>query len=97
MVRSSLWYPFCRSLPPDDVARPQMVGDAARHLDQEVVAGAVPQAVVDELETVEVDEHHRVGVVFQTAAFPQIRKNGVFIASLLNCPGQLRRARPGRL
>src|SRR5512135_2060860 len=23
MVRSSLWYPFCRSLPEDDVARPE--------------------------------------------------------------------------
>jgi hypothetical protein len=40
------------------VARTHMVLNAARHLDQELVTGRVAHAVVDELETIEVKEHH---------------------------------------
>ena len=43
----------------DDVARPQLRGDALAQHDQELVARAVPQAVVDGLEAVAVEEQHR--------------------------------------
>ena len=36
-----------------------MLADAPRHLHEEGVAGAVAHAVVDQLEAVEVEEHHR--------------------------------------
>jgi hypothetical protein len=42
-----------------DVARAHVFLDAARRLDEELVAGAVAQAVVDQLEAVEVEIHHR--------------------------------------
>ena len=41
------------------VARPHAVGQPACHLAQQQVAGDVAQTVVDELEAVEVEEHHR--------------------------------------
>ena len=45
--------------PRHHVARAHVLADAPRHLDQEGVAGAVAHAVVDQLEAVEVEEHHR--------------------------------------
>ena len=46
-----------------DVMRTQAFADAVRDLHEELISGVMPQAVVDELEAVEVEEHHRVGRV----------------------------------
>jgi hypothetical protein len=67
--------------PRQHVARAQLLLHAPRHLLQQLVAGGVAQAVVDELEAVEVQEHHgkavalvgvaarhRAGQAFQEAA-----------------------------
>ena len=44
--------------PGDDVVGPELVLQTARHLHQELVAGVVTQAVVDELEAIKVQKHH---------------------------------------
>jgi hypothetical protein len=43
----------------DGVAAPRQAHQPSRHLDEDVVAGLVPERVVDRLEVVEVDEDHR--------------------------------------
>jgi len=40
------------------IALPHVFEDAARYLHQELVAGTVAQAVVDDLEAIEIEEHH---------------------------------------
>ena len=42
----------------DGVGLPDNAGDPASHLDQDLVAGAVPEAVVDRLELVEIEDQH---------------------------------------
>ena len=43
----------------DDVVGAQHAAQPLGHGDEQPVAGAVPERVVDELEVVEVDEQHR--------------------------------------
>ena len=43
----------------DRVAGAQLLGEALRHFLQHRVARGVPRRIVDRLEAVEVDEHHR--------------------------------------
>ena len=42
-----------------DVVRPDRLGEPPGDLDEDPVAGAVPERVVDRLEVVEVEEEHR--------------------------------------
>jgi hypothetical protein len=59
--------------PRQHVVGAQLFLHTARHLHQQLVAHVVAQAVVDELEAVEVDEHHRphmAGVGLRAATAP---------------------------
>ena len=72
--------------PGDGVGRPQDGTQAARaSCDEEVVTGAVPQAVVDVLETVDVYEEHR-----QQAGHPAEAADGTAQAVHEQAPGWAR-------
>ena len=43
----------------DDVGRPDPLAHDRRHLSDQVVAGVVAERVIDQLEAVDVDDHHR--------------------------------------
>ena len=79
--------------PRDDVVRAAVLLDAARHRDQELVADGVAQAVVDQLEAVEVEEHHaevarRVGVARARAPARAARGSGAGWAGRSGCRGR---------
>ena len=76
--------------PRHQVARAHAVGQAARHLAQQRVAGDVAEAVVDDLEAVEVEEHHREARASRPA---RVRSTATSSRSLK----QLRLARSVRL
>src|SRR5262249_38838865 len=57
--------------PRDAVGRTYRSDDAARHLDQQLVAGGVSQTVVDDLEVIEIEKQDRNQIVGPPANVPR--------------------------